>query len=201
MRCQTFMPMIWTHRRRLDNSFFIYFYFVVFLVVISVIVDECSSNVCHVGVDASCTCNNSNTKGVQCLTKELNDSCSREVSARKSYRLFCEVMSQFDCTTKYSVKWNCTDCLDAYTNWLLAVFSPNQTWFSDCAGNQTTRSVFALCEVILAKCPYFIPDNAYGDLPAFDCLSEEHGDDQIGEHLPCSRPGNTMSTEANMTDG
>lgn len=186
MRCQTLIPTIWTNRRRIlhpwfNKSLFIFFYFVVILLDFSANV-QCSSQVYHneSGADAKENCSNYHTEAVQCLIHELTD-CQE--MANKSYRLFCEVMSQFDCTTTYSVKWNCTDCLDAYTNWLLAVFSPNKTWFSKCAGSKTTTSIFSLCEEVLRKCPNFIPDKPYGDLPAFGCLKEEN-QDEVGENVP-----------------
>ena len=59
----------------------------------------------------------------------------------------------------------------------MAVFSPNKTWFSKCAGSKTTTSIFSLCEEVLRKCPNFIPDKPYGDLPAFGCLKEENQDE------------------------
>lgn len=69
-----------------------------------------SSSVCYTDQSRTCHCINNNTKAVQCLLGNLkNSACER--NATKSYKLFCEVMSQFDCQTKYSVKWNCTDCL------------------------------------------------------------------------------------------
>lgn len=114
MRCQTFIPRIWTNRRRIlhpwfNKSLLIFFYFVVILLDFSGNV-QCNSQVCHVGsrADANCTCSNNHTEGVRCLIHELTD-CQEMAS--KSYRLFCEVMSQFDCSIEYSVKWNCTDCL------------------------------------------------------------------------------------------
>ena len=72
-----------------------------------------SLKVCETERDRTCHCSNKNTKAVQCLLGNLNDTCL-ETNARKSYKVFCEVMSQFDCEIKYSVKWNCTDCLVSY---------------------------------------------------------------------------------------
>ena len=69
-----------------------------------------SSAVCFTNQNKTCECINNKSKEVRCLLEELqNTSC--EQKAKKSYELFCEVMSQFNCETKYSVKWNCTDCL------------------------------------------------------------------------------------------
>jgi hypothetical protein len=62
---------------------------------------------------------------------------------------------------------------DAYTKWLLAVFNPeNDAWLLNCTEidtNSTKVGVMSLCRDVLAKCPYFAPQNSYGDAPAFDC--------------------------------
>ena len=70
------------------------------------------STVCYTKMDQSqtCHCINDNSKEVQCLLRNLNNT-DCEQDARKSFKMFCEVMSQFDCRIKYSVKWNCSDCL------------------------------------------------------------------------------------------
>lgn len=71
-----------------------------------------SSAVCFTKNDANrtCQCVNNNSTAVQCLLTNIsNPSC--QLMARESYKYFCEVMSQFNCETMYSVKWNCTDCL------------------------------------------------------------------------------------------
>ena len=136
MRCQTLIPTIWTNRRRIlhpwfNKSLFIFFYFVVILLDFSANV-QCSSQVYHneSGADAKENCSNYHTEAVQCLIHELTD-CQE--MANKSYRLFCEVMSQFDCTTTYSVKWNCTDCLVSWlffyrTNPVFAFIWLSLTW-------------------------------------------------------------------------
>lgn len=72
-----------------------------------------SSAVCFTDRKGQCYCNNSNSTAVQCLLGEINDTCLKG-NATKSYKVFCEVMSQFDCRTKYSVKWKCKDCLVSY---------------------------------------------------------------------------------------
>ncbi|XP_028405710.1 uncharacterized protein LOC114528276 [Dendronephthya gigantea] len=129
-----------------------------------------SSAVCFTDRKGLCYCNNNNSAAVKCLLGGLNDSCL-EGNATKSYKAFCEIMSQFDCRTKYSVKWKCKDCLEAYTKWLLAVFNPwpkNNTWLSKCT-NSSTTTIVSSCREVLAKCPYFAPQNSYGDTPAFEC--------------------------------
>lgn len=83
-----------------------------------------SSTVCYTKMDQTCHCINENSKEVQCLLKDLNNGCEQE--ARKSFKFFCEVMSQFDCRIKYSVKWNCSDCL------VSCVIQLYPCWASDC---------------------------------------------------------------------
>lgn len=172
MRCQTSRRTIWTDSGRIrrlwrKSVFVIYsFYFAVTLLNCRM-VTVVSSVVCPVeggsDVERCCSSNNTSPKAMRCLKEILNDSSD----ARVGYRSFCQVISQFDCTTTYSVKWTCTDCLDAYTKWLLKVFSPSETWLSNCI-DQTS----GFCEAVLAKCPHFFPNDGYGDLPAFDCPSE-----------------------------
>lgn len=175
MRCPIFRRTVWTKRggifRPCFNSCFVIYivYFVVVLFGGSRAVVLITSEVCHVENATKCICINNNTAAVQCLTQGLShvSPCSKE--ARKSYRLFCEVLSQYDCrNTRYSVKWNCSDCLEAYTNWLVAVFSPNEAWLANCT-NQPSQSVYEFCKKVLARCPYFSPQDSYGDLPAFEC--------------------------------
>ena len=121
-----------------------------------------------------CYCPN-NTNAVQCFMG--NPYYSEMANAQRSYKLFCEVMSQFNCETQYSVKWNCTDCLEAYTMWLLAIFAPknDSSWLSNCTGkkehknNNISHFLPKLCKDVQARCPYFAPQESYGDAPAFDC--------------------------------
>ncbi|CAB4007244.1 Hypothetical predicted protein [Paramuricea clavata] len=151
---------------------YVLYFFIYILNTKDTVLSSTSPSVCEMDQSRTCHCINNNTKAVHCLLGNLkNSACER--NATKSYKLFCEVMSQFDCRTKYSVKWNCTDCLDAYTKWLLAVFNPeNDAWLLNCAEidtNSTNIDKMSLCRDVLAKCPYFAPQNSYGDAPAFDC--------------------------------
>ena len=67
-----------------------------------------SNNVCFVSKNSTCHCNIVND-GYEKLVKSLTtEECRSNLS--KSYEVFCEVMSQFDCRRRYSVKWNCSDC-------------------------------------------------------------------------------------------
>ena len=80
-----------------------------------------SSTVCFIGQNGTCHCINDNSKEVQCLLRDLNNT-SCEHQARKSFKFFCEVMSQFDCRINYSVKWNCSDCLVSSINLMCPYF-------------------------------------------------------------------------------
>ena len=163
------LPKFWLRKSCLNSSLLLYIlYFLLY--VLNTRNTVLLLKFCETQGD-QCYCPNNNTKAVQCLLG------SEMTNARRSYKLFCEVMSQFNCETQYSVKWNCTDCLDAYTTWLLAVFAPknDSSWLSNCIGKKEHKNINIsnllprFCEHVLARCPYFAPQESYGDAPAFDC--------------------------------
>jgi hypothetical protein len=115
MALDSVLPKLWPTKSCLKSSLVSYILF--FSIYILNTQDTVLSlRVCQTEKDqCSCSSNNNTkfnlTKAVQCLGDCSISKMKPERKPSESYKLFCEVMSQFNCDARYSVKWDCTDCL------------------------------------------------------------------------------------------
>uniref|UniRef100_A0A8D8V4X3 Transmembrane protein FAM155B n=2 Tax=Cacopsylla melanoneura TaxID=428564 RepID=A0A8D8V4X3_9HEMI len=86
---------------------------------------------------------------------------------------FEEILRRYDCETPYSVAYNCSQCREAYRQWLCASV---YHYYGDRREGQV-KPCRSICYAVQQKCPFFLPGdtnytkaNQYAGEPSFVCL-------------------------------
>jgi len=86
--------------------------------------------------------------------------------AQQLYDEFDFILTRYDCNNGYSNRWNCSDCKEAYREWLCAMLVPFHV------GSHKVRPCRSVCHQVEQQCPYFLPDTKlqYAGEPTFACI-------------------------------
>ncbi|XP_073984480.1 calcium-permeable channel component Mid1 [Rhodnius prolixus] len=109
-----------------------------------------------------------------------------------------EVLLRFDCPQPYSVKFQCTQCQEAYLSWIC---SANIKFWQ---GERIIKPCRSFCHSVEQKCPFFLPLDKgpahYAGEPTFLCLDPNI--QETGEQMEKSSYGtyNCCYEECNQGD-
>ncbi|XP_059164146.1 uncharacterized protein LOC131947082 [Physella acuta] len=85
-----------------------------------------------------------------------------------NYKGFEDLIRRYDCKTRYSVKWNCTHCKDAYKHWLC---SRHLKFYHQ---DQQVPPCFEMCASVEEMCPFFRPSvQTHAGDPSFICKDHQ----------------------------
>lgn len=109
-----------------------------------------------------------------------------DVEANRDFLQFQDIVKRRDCDpagppeNRFSVRWKCADCLEAYTNWICA-----RKVLPEVSKQQTPCA--AICVRVLQRCPYYVPnvDYQYSGSPVFDCNDDVLDEYEDGENKSC----------------
>ncbi|XP_043222783.1 uncharacterized protein LOC122382009 [Amphibalanus amphitrite] len=117
------------------------------------------------------------------------------------YANFVSIVDRLDCTDTYSVIYTCSQCKEAYHDWLCAMYVP----FCGSEGRRL-RPCRSHCQRVQRVCPFFLPSERksaatqYAGEPAFFCddpdipdippftTGSTYGDPDCCYHSCCVRP-------------
>ncbi|XP_043219380.1 transmembrane protein FAM155A-like [Amphibalanus amphitrite] len=149
----------------------------------------------------NCTASLSDGRTSQDCRERVKLLQERDRLVEMHYANFVSIVDRLDCTDTYSVIYTCSQCKEAYHDWLCAMYVP----FCGSEGRRL-RPCRSHCQRVQRVCPFFLPSERksaatqYAGEPAFFCddpdipdippftTGSTYGDPDCCYHSCCVRP-------------